>query len=98
MVCQVNGTKRNCRWQDRYIDGGHAVPGDRFVVTFPIAERTVKETIGDVPYTLTIKGNTVTSIDPSGQIGPLYNRAYFRQEETPFRKVKRFLPEETFVW
>ncbi len=98
MGCQVNGTKRNCHWQGRYLDSGHAVPGDQFVVTFPIAERTVKETIGDVPYTLTIKGNTVTSIDPPGQIGALYNRAYFRQEEAPFRKVKRFLPEETFVW
>lgn len=98
MVCQVNGTKRNCHWQGRYLDGGHAVPGDKFVVTFPISERTVKETIGDIPYTLTIKGSTVTSIDPPGQIGALYNRAYFRQHEAPFRKVKRFLPEENLVW
>jgi hypothetical protein len=67
-------------------------------MTFPIAERTVKETIGDVPYTLTIKGNTVTTIDPPGKVGPLYQRACYRANRAPLRKVSRFVPDETIVW
>jgi hypothetical protein len=98
VTAKVNGTSRNLRWNGRYMDVGHAVPGDKFTVAFPIAERTVKETIGDVPYTLTIKGSTVTSIDPPGKFGALYNRAYYREPETPWRKVNRFVPDETIVW
>ncbi len=64
----------------------------------PIAERTVKETIGDVPYTLTIKGNTVSMIDPRGKYGALYERAYYRQNEAPWRKVTRFVPDQALVW
>jgi hypothetical protein len=68
------------------------------VVTFPIAERTVKETIGDVPYTLTIKGNTVTTIDPAGKAGPLYQRAYYRASRAPLKTVSRFVSDETLFW
>ena len=98
VVCKMNGASRNVCWDGRYVDAGTAHPGDKLVVTFPIAERTVKETIGDVPYTLTIKGNTVTTIDPPGKVGPLYERAYYRANHAPMRKVSRFVSDETIVW
>lgn len=98
LVCRVNGAPRKLTWEGRYVNAGHASPSDRLVITFPISERTVKETIGDVPYTLTIKGSTVTTIDPPGRYGPLYNRAYFREPQAPRKKVKRFVPDETIVW
>jgi hypothetical protein len=98
LVCRANGALRQIAWEGRYVNAGHAGPGDRLVFIFPIAERTVKETIGDVAYTLTLKGSTVTSIDPPGRYGALYNRAYFRQPQAPFKKVQRFVPDETIVW
>jgi hypothetical protein len=98
LVCKMNGTPRNVRWQGRYVDAGVAHPGDNLVVTFPIAERNVKETIGDVPYTLTVKGNTVTTIDPPGKVGPLYQRAYYRANHARMRTVSRFVPDETVIW
>jgi hypothetical protein len=98
LVCKMNGVPRNVHWEARYVDAGVAHPGDKLVVTFPIAERTVTETIGDVPYKLTIKGNTVTTIDPPGKVGPLYQRAYFRANHAPMREVSRFVPDETIVW
>lgn len=98
IVCKTNGTAEPVAWQGRYIEAGYSVPGDRIVITFPIAERTVRETIGNVPYTLTIKGSTVTTIDPPGKIGPLYQRAYYREKQAPRRKVQRFVPEQEIFW
>ena len=47
--------------------------GETIDLAFPITTRTVKETIGTVPYTLEIKGNTVVSIDPPGKTAPFTN-------------------------
>ena len=98
VVCKVNGAARKVGWQGRYIDAGPALPGQKIVVTLPISERTVKETIGDVPYTLEIKGNTVTTIDPPGKWGPLYRRAYYHANRAPFKTVSRFVSDETLFW
>ena len=67
-------------------------------VSFPIPQRRTKETIGAVPYTLDIKGNTVVNIDPPGKNGPLYQRSYYLAQQAPSRKVERFVPEEAIVW
>ena len=98
LVCEVNDTPRDLHWEGRYVDAGHVGSGDRVVLTFPIGERTVKETIGDVPYTLTLKGNTVTTIDPPGKIGPMYQRAYYCENQAPWRRVRRFVAESTIDW
>jgi len=95
--CTVNGRSRPMQWQGRYIEVGHAGPGDTITVKFPISERTVQETIGGVSYKLEIRGNTVLSIDPPGKNGPLYERTYYRQP-VKWRKVDRFVPEHTINW
>jgi hypothetical protein len=78
---------------------GAAKPGDIISVTFPIAERTVKETIGPVAYTLVLKGNTVVSIDPPGKNGPLYQgREKYRKSDVQWKQVQRFVPEESIDW
>ena len=106
IMCTVNGTARPLRWEGRYVDVGPAKPGDSVVVTFPNypfkgfsqSERTVKERIGLVTYTLTLRGNTVVSIDPPGQNGALYERAAYRGGKVPWRKVQRFVPEQLIRW
>jgi hypothetical protein len=90
--------KREFTWEGRYVNAGAAKPGETVTVTFPISTRRTTETIGNVQYTLEIKGNTVISIDPPGKNGPLYERAYFRADEAPMRKVERFVPDEEIVW
>ena len=95
--CEVNGRPQSIRWQGRYVELGHAKPGDMISVKFPISERTVQETIGGVTYKLAIRGNTVLSIDPPGYNGPLYERTYYR-EAVRWRKVDRFAPQRTILW
>jgi len=77
---------------------GKAKSGDIVAVSFPIWERTVKEMIGGVLYTLIIKGNTVVSIDPPGKNCPLYHRAHYRENQARWRKIKRFVSEEQIRW
>jgi hypothetical protein len=89
---------RQFTWEGRYLNLGSAKPGEMLTVTFPISTRRTTETIGNVFYTLEIKGNTVISIDPQGKNGPLYERAYFRAHEAPMRKVERFVPDEPVQW
>jgi hypothetical protein len=67
-------------------------------MTFPIAERTVKATIGEVDYTLVLKGSTVVSVDPAGKNCPLYQRAQYRQDQVPWREVNRFLSDQQIFW
>jgi hypothetical protein len=68
------------------------------VLTFPISERTVKTRIGGLDCTLVIKGNTVVSIDPPGKNCPLYQRARFQANTTPWRKMNRFVSQEAIRW
>jgi hypothetical protein len=98
ITCKVNGSPRSLRWEDRYVNVGAGKPGDRIVATFPISTRTVKETIGNVPYTLTIKGSTVIAIDPPGKIGPLYTRAHFTAPRAPMRNTQRFISSDEIHW
>ena len=98
VAAKVNGAVRSVRWEGRYVNVGAAQPGNRITVTFSIAERTIKETIGAVPYTLVIKGNTVVSIDPPGKLGPFYLRAHYRENTARWRTMRRFVPEEKMAW
>jgi hypothetical protein len=86
-------------WDGRYLRTiGPANPGDLIVFSFPIETQTVKQTIAGVPYTLEIKGNTVVSISPGGENGPLYRREYMKGDRAPTVKVKRFIGEQMLAW
>lgn len=89
---------RQVTWEGRYVNLGAASPGEVLTVTFPIFIRRTTETIGNVRYTLEIKGNTVVSIDPPGKNGPLYQRSYYLASAAPIRKVERFVPEGPIRW
>jgi hypothetical protein len=94
----VNGSPRELRWEGRYMNVGAANPGEAIDLTFPIATRTVHETLGAVRYKLEIKGSTVVSIDPPGKFGSLYERANFNTAQAPLRIVQRFVPEGQLNW
>ena len=97
-TCTVNGKPRKLTFRERYAQMGGVNNGDLVAVTFPIAERTVKTTIGGKPYTLIIKGNDVVFIDPPGRWYPFYQRAHYRENQVRFRKITRFVSEQLIHW
>jgi hypothetical protein len=95
---QVNGAQRQAAWQGRYVEVGEGQPGDVVSMTYPITTYLIKEQLGDGIYTLTVKGNTVIDVDPRGRHCPIYQRAHYRDTETRWRKVKRFVPDARVQW
>jgi len=98
VVCTVGDKARPFRWEGRYVNVGNAVAGEIAVLSFPISERTVRERVGGADYTFTIKGNTVVAVDPPGSVCPLFRRERYRQTETPWRQVERFVASEPIRW
>jgi Beta-L-arabinofuranosidase, GH127 len=92
------GAPLRLTWEGRYVRTGPVNQGDVVTLTFPIATQTVKEMIAGTEYTLEIKGNTVVSISPGGENGPLYRREYFRAGVAPTKKVQRFVAEKPLLW
>jgi len=90
-ACKVNSKARELSWNGRYAKVGEVNSGDVAALTFPISERTVKETIAGVDYTLIIKGNTVVFIDPPGKRNPFYQRAHYRENKVRGIKCSRFV-------
>ena len=90
----VGDQARKIQWKDRYIEIGPVQAGSTVVVQFPIEQRQVKETVGAVDYTYTVKGNTVVAVDPPGEGCPIYQRDQYRQNKAPWRKVERFVSDE----
>lgn len=96
--CKVGDSGRTVAWDGRYVRLGSAIKGDRFVLTFPIGERTVKEHFGGGDYTLTIRGTTVVAIDPPGTVCPLYQRDRFRTGKSGWSPVHRFVANNALDW
>jgi hypothetical protein len=99
LVAMVNGKPLQFSWEGRYVNLGEVERDAKVSIKFPITERTVKETIGTVDYTLILKGNTVVFIEPPGKNCPLYQREHYREKlrgtkQSRWRKVKRFVSLE----
>jgi hypothetical protein len=88
----VNGSQRELAFQGRYALIGYVESGDLVTVTFPISERTIDITIGNIPYTLIIKGNDVVSINPPGKWCPFYQRSKYRENHVRWINRERFVP------
>jgi hypothetical protein len=95
---QIAGQECAPRVDGRYARVGAVQPGDVVTVTFPIAERTDQVTIEKQAYVLTRKGNEVVQVEPGGQAYPLYQRAHYRDLQTRWRKVTRFVGDESLCW
>jgi len=93
-----NGSALPLTWQGRYVKATALNAGDRVQVAFPINDRTVKQTIAGVEYTLDIRGNTVVSMSPGGENIPLYKREHLKADKAPPLKVKRFVSEQFVSW
>jgi DUF1680 family protein len=98
VVGKVNAKPRQLGWEGRYVNIGAAKVGDTIDLSFPIATRTVTETLGTVRYTMEIRGNTVVSVNPRGKNGAIYERASYKASEVPWRTVQRFVSDTEISW
>ena len=98
-VCTVNSEVRTLGWDGRYARVGSVDPNDLVTLTFPISERTVKETIDGTEYTMIIRGNDVVYMDPPGKNYPFYQRkGHYREGQARWIERRRFLPSEPVHW
>ncbi len=91
---EVDGQQVAFHWAGRFIEVASAAADQTLKLTFPIAERQEQAVMSQKHYVLTLKGDTVVDIFPQGSIGPLYQRAYYRQSEPRWLDVTRFLPSD----
>jgi len=96
--CRVNGREQEPSRAGSYIQVQGLTTGDEVAVQFPMREAERFEKIGEVPYRLKIKGNTVVNIDPEGTIYPLYQRDHYLQDKAHMKKVTRFVPADRIIW
>ena len=97
-VYAVDGERRNARWDGRYCAAGPIKPGQTVSVCFPLGTTDELAYLEKVPHTYTLKGTTVIDVDPPGRDGAIYRRERYRQDETRWKKVTRFVPEREFRW
>ena len=90
----VNDQPAAFTWEERYLKLGKIKAGSAMTINFPITSRLVKQTMSEVEYTMTIKGNEVVAIHPPGRNGPLYQRSHYQQDQTLWRNVNRFVSSE----
>jgi len=89
--CNVDGNPKEVGFRGRYALIDQVEAGSQVALTFPISEWTAQETIGNVSYTLVIRGNEVVSIDPPGKWQPFYQRAHYREGKVRRAKRERFV-------
>ncbi len=95
---KVSGVNHSLDFDGRYARVGNVNPGDEVTLTFPIGERSGRIEIQGQSYELVWKGNEVVDIEPAGSDCPLYQRAHYREDQTRFRKVERFVSEQPIYW
>jgi len=96
--CQVDNKERTLGWQGRYAQVGSVKPGSEVTMSFPIFERTDTIWVEKKAFTLIRKGNEVVSIDPPGRNHPLYQREHYRDDTPRFKKITRFVADQSIAW
>ena len=94
----LDGERRIPQWDGRYCHAGRVTSGQTISVCFPLDTRQELAYIEKVPHTYTLKGTTAIDVDPPGRDGAIYRREHYRQDETRWKKVTRFVPEQEFRW
>lgn len=88
VTVRVDGNERSSRnWDGPYCQVGELAQGETASVRFPMADRETHETAWDTEHVVTWRGNTVTSISPSGTHHPLYNHRVIH-DDTPMTNVE----------
>lgn len=97
VTCNVNGAKRQHTWSGGYAEVDGLMACDSVAVEFPMRQKTMFSVIGDNPFKLTIKGNTVVDIDPQGETSPLCQRQQYMADKAPMKTVTSFVSRKTIT-
>lgn len=98
MKCRVNGKQHRLTWDKPYAIVGSVKKDDNIIVNFPLVEHKIETNIQSQHYHLITRGNEVVDIFPRGQFCPLYQRDYYRTEQTRWKKTTRFVSDESLFW
>lgn len=96
--CTINGRKCSPDWDRRYALLGPVGAKDEVTMAFPIAERHVQTDIQSQHYHLITRGNEIVDIYPRGEFCPLYQRDFYRTDQTRWKKTERFVSDENLFW
>jgi len=94
----VNGKIIKPKFDKRYALIGKVFAGDIVSLEFDIYETTRTVIVEKHKYTITTRGNDVVKIDPQGINCPLYQREHYRNGQTLWKKVKRYVPDSEIKW
>ena len=97
-TCMVNGVERALGWDGRYAVVGAVAARDEVTLTFPLTERKREADIQSQHFHMITRGNEVVDIYPRGQFSPLYQRDYYRDDRTRWKKAERFVSDEAIIW
>jgi len=75
------------------LDGGDVVS-----VNYRLERREGWEVIGGRTFRLRWKGDTVTGIDPPGEIKPLYQRKDYEKDAAPSASPTLYMPKRELAW
>ncbi len=96
VLATVGGQRVETSIEGRYVRVRGLSPNDKVTLTFPVPERVEHRVIGESAYKLTLRGSNVVSIDPKGNIYPLYTRC---QPSGASIAKERFVPDvQRLVW
>ena len=88
----VNGAPATPRVEGRYLVV-NGKDGDTIALTCPIAEHKETLHIVDKDYRVVMRGNEIVDIDPPGTRCPIFQRPEYRQDETRWIDVERFVSD-----
>ena len=96
--CDLNGDAISPVADGRYLIVGAVKPGDKVTFDLPLTEHEKAIWIEKDDFTFVLRGHEVVDVHPRGTKRPLYQRAHYRQGETRWRKVTRFVPARQLDW
>lgn len=94
--CKVNGKSVECKTEGRYLLV-RAAKGDKITLEMPIREEKRKVNLPFGVFETIVRGHDVVDISPGGKNYPLFQRARYRNEETQWRTVKRFISDRVIM-
>ena len=96
--CVLDDRPIHHRREGNYIVVESLKRDDELLITFPMMEKTLYRKYGDRDYFLTVRGFTVTDLEPHANVTPVFKRGYYRRPKAPMRKIGRFIANREIIW
>ena len=98
VTCEIKGEPVPFNWNGRYVLLEKVEKGKTLTVRFPLEEKTVKNRIHGIPYTIRVKGFNVVDMYPRNMMYAFFDDPNYLQNQTLWKTVSRFVPDEEGYW